>query len=287
MTKVNVSDDVLAKIVEESFSMFEVLRKIGLSPLSGGSHSTYSSRVRSLGISTSHFTRGKLKPENLSPIKEPVADRCKFCDRQILNRGSLAAHSKCCKQNPNRVVPVRSPNAGARLGSTAWNKGLRGDPRCKPSEETLRKLRASPRVYDSESPLEIERRRKISEYAKKHNGGKRHGSGRGKKGWYNGIFCDSSWELAFLMYHADHGIEVFRCDEVRMYEWEGRTRKYLPDFVVEGTIYEIKGYISPQSLAKKFAHPDIVVLGNLEMTPYLEYCVAKYGKNYISKYTTE
>lgn len=30
-------------------------------------------------------------------------------------------------------------------------------------------------------------------------GGLRVGSGRGKKGWYKGIHCDSSWELAFVV----------------------------------------------------------------------------------------
>ena len=38
-------------------------------------------------------------------------------------------------------------------------------------------------------------------------GGKRHGSGRGKKGWYKGYYCDSTWELAWVIYQLDHGVK--------------------------------------------------------------------------------
>ena len=39
------------------------------------------------------------------------------------------------------------------------------------------------------------RRKRISESMKANPkaGGKRTGSGRGKKGWFNGIFCDSTY----------------------------------------------------------------------------------------------
>jgi hypothetical protein len=48
---------------------------------------------------------------------------CKYCLKIIQNKGSLAAHEKCCKENPNSVKFNRSPNAGAKKGSVAWNKG--------------------------------------------------------------------------------------------------------------------------------------------------------------------
>jgi len=41
-------------------------------------------------------------------------------------------------------------------------------------------------------------------------GGKREHSGRGKQGRYNGIWCDSSWELAWVIYNFDHGIKFKR-----------------------------------------------------------------------------
>lgn len=50
---------------------------------------------------------------------------CKHCNRQIDNPGSLAAHEKACWSNPGRQGQSRSPLAGAKKGSTPWNKGKR------------------------------------------------------------------------------------------------------------------------------------------------------------------
>ena len=47
---------------------------------------------------------------------------CKFCDKTITNKGSLASHIKCCKNNPSRVKNVRSKLAGQQKGCIPWNK---------------------------------------------------------------------------------------------------------------------------------------------------------------------
>ena len=44
------------------------------------------------------------------------------------------------------------------------------------------------------------------------SGGLRHGSGKGKKGWYKGIFCDSTYELVFVIYYKDHEIPIKRSE---------------------------------------------------------------------------
>lgn len=49
--------------------------------------------------------------------------KCQYCSREINNAGSLRAHETVCKENPNAVKKVRSPNAGAKKGQVAWNKG--------------------------------------------------------------------------------------------------------------------------------------------------------------------
>jgi hypothetical protein len=47
---------------------------------------------------------------------------CEFCSRKIGNKGSLAAHTKSCKNNPNRIKPTRSSKAGQQKGCIPWNK---------------------------------------------------------------------------------------------------------------------------------------------------------------------
>jgi hypothetical protein len=78
--------------------------------------------------------------------------------------------------------------------------------------------------------IEAERKRKITEKAKMNNGGYRRGSGRGKKGWYKGIFCDSSWELAMVIYCLENDISIVRNTEKRIYEFNGKIKNYIPDF---------------------------------------------------------
>ena len=126
---------------------------------------------------------------------------------------------------------------------------------------------------------------KLSLIAKKQGlGGFVKCSGRGKKGWYNGIFCDSSWELAFLIYHLDNNIKIERCTEVRKYEFNGAIKKYYPDFVVKEKIYEIKGYKSAQWEAKHRFNSDVICVFKEGIQPYLNYVINKYGKDFIRLY---
>ena len=32
--------------------------------------------------------------------------------------------------------------------------------------------------------------------------------GNAKQGWYHGIHCDSTWELAFLVYYTEHNLYI-------------------------------------------------------------------------------
>jgi hypothetical protein len=51
--------------------------------------------------------------------------KCQHCSKEINNAGSLKSHENVCKQNPNAVKRVRSPNAGPRKGNVPWNKGVK------------------------------------------------------------------------------------------------------------------------------------------------------------------
>ena len=74
-------------------------------------------------------------------------------------------------------------------------------------------------------------------------GGYRKGSGRGKHGWYDGIYFDSPYELAYYIYCINHGKKITRCnDRFKYINSAGQLRTYHPDFRVDGKIVEIKGY---------------------------------------------
>lgn len=116
-------------------------------------------------------------------------------------------------------------------------------------------------------------------------GGYRKGSGRGKRGEYKGIWCDSTWELAFLIYHLDHNIPIRRCTDIRTYTFEGKEYKYFPDFIVrDSEVVEIKGFVTPRWKSKEIQNPDIRVLYGKDIQPYLEYVHDKYTFDLESMY---
>lgn len=48
---------------------------------------------------------------------------CVHCDREIANKGSLAAHEKRCHSNPDRVHHKRGEGAGHQKGQPSPTKG--------------------------------------------------------------------------------------------------------------------------------------------------------------------
>ncbi len=203
------------------------------------------------------------------------------------NRGGLITHQPYCLLNPSRVKRPKSPNAHARKGSISWNKGLSKD-----TDDRVRRLSEKRKGRKLNTPgksldpiKEQERKQKIRESALARNlGGYVKGSGRGKKGWYKGFFCDSSWELAYVIYCLDHEVNIQRNTIRKQYEWQGQHKNYLPDFIIDGQLIEIKGYKSEQWQAKITSNPDVTVLYEQDLKHIFEYVINKYGKDFINMY---
>ena len=117
-------------------------------------------------------------------------------------------------------------------------------------------------------------------------GGFREGSAKNyKHGYYEGIKCDSSWELAFVIWHKDKNISIDRCNQQRKYIYKGVEHKYYPDFIVNNQdIYEIKGIKDEMSDAKQYYNEDVIFLYKNDMKKYIDYCIEKYGKDFIKMY---
>ena len=92
-----------------------------------------------------------------------------------------------------------------------------------------------------------ETKRKISiGTSKAYNYEANRKSGRGRGGYYKGFWCDSTYELAFIIYCLDHNIKIERNTEYFLYEYKGKQRRYYPDFIIDGILYEIKGFSNGQ-----------------------------------------
>jgi len=124
----------------------------------------------------------------------------------------------------------------------------------------------------------------------KCSGGIKKGSSRGKSGWYKGYWCDSSYELAWIIYQIDNGQKFERNKEGFDYIHSNKTRKFYPDFILPDKTYvEIKNYKSEltDDKIKHFPHKIQVIYKEEMKKKYLPYVTLKYGKNFISLYHKE
>jgi hypothetical protein len=118
----------------------------------------------------------------------------------------------------------------------------------------------------------------------KCSGGNRKGAGRGKHGWYKGIWCDSSYELAWVIYQLDHNIPFTRNTQSYEYTFNGKQYQYYPDFIQGGKIIEIKGFVNEQTLAKIKSVPNLIILMRNDLQKEFDYVIRKYGKDFIKLY---
>lgn len=209
---------------------------------------------------------------------------CKFCGAEKKNRNSLRNHERLCKDNPNRQKSaLMLYNEGGHKGHNQYTKarelGL-PDPIC--SEETRKKLseNGKGRKHTEET------KKKLSDLAKARNLGGcdagNHG-GRGKRGYYKGLYCMSTWELAWVVYQLEHGKKVEQCKDRFPYIMDGEVHNYTPDFIMDGVYYEIKNWHRPDTDYKVKFFPKnktLVLIEGDENKFYLDYVENKYGKKF-------
>ena len=136
-------------------------------------------------------------------------------------------------------------------------------------------------------PQSKEAKIKISETCKKNAGGYRPGSGFGKQGWYKGYWCDSSYELAFVIYNLEHNIKFERNNDRFDYVYENKNHKYIPDFKLNNQYIEIKGFERPNDKYKYKSCPNLKVMYYNDLKYCFDYVINKYGKDYIKLYNME
>ena len=118
-------------------------------------------------------------------------------------------------------------------------------------------------------------------------GGYREKGGRGKQGRYKGYYCHSSWELAWVIYNIDHNIGFKRNTKGFPYDFNGRTYRFFPDFIIESTkeYVEIKGYLDDKNKAKILFFPHVLnLIDKHGIKTYIDYAIEKHGENFVSVY---
>ena len=249
-----------------------------------------------------HQRRHQEHPETFEIPKYKINHEgldCQFCGKTCKNNNSLRNHERLCKENPDRQDDTYLKNNLEKChkkGHAAWNKGLTKevDPRIKKSSEARKlyikehgslgscgltganNVSSRPEVREKISLAMVQR------YA--------YPRGWAKRGWYAGIWCDSSWELAYVLYAQDHNIKFIRNREYFEYVWEGCKHHYTPDFYLPDidTYLEIKGNYDQKAKAKKDQFErKLIIYQRAEMLPILQYVENTYGKNFTDLYDAE
>lgn len=119
---------------------------------------------------------------------------------------------------------------------------------------------------------------------------------------YNNLYFDSSYELLYYIWAVDNGHDIQRCINSFEYEVDGVVHVYIPDFLDNGKLIEVKGehfFNSDGELINPFTNDPLVqkvfktkgklmesmnvtVVKNVDVMKNFVY--AKYGNDYISKF---
>lgn len=109
---------------------------------------------------------------------------------------------------------------------------------------------------------------------------------------YNDLYFDSSWELAFYIYHVDQNISIEREPEKIIYYFNGAKHYYFPDFKINDKLFEIKSpYLYSKLLIPNTfenAKLNCMTKNNvtiiMDCSKYLTYIKGKYGKNFLKSF---
>lgn len=208
---------------------------------------------------------------------EPVNQRCPAIKEK--NRKAVQKLYDEGKLNQQEILKNRTKESFEKQG---WSKGLskHTDERIKNRGDKLHER------YESGELIHawIGKKHTIEEIDKIVHGMTNFRPGKNlkgfKHGWYKGYWCDSSWELAFIMYNLDHNIKFERNEQGFNYWYDGNFRRFYPDFIIDGEYIEIKGYSSEVTNAKIQWFPKDLVLKvyyKEEMNLYLKYAIETYG----------
>lgn len=205
----------------------------------------------------------------------------RFCSKQCAN---TRCHSSKTKKKISDKMKVSSSFLNEAFNSDTHK--LAGESLHKNRVDKYNKSPSLCIVCGKELTYELRHRATCSQQCSKlaHGGTRISDSNCYKYGYYQGIECDSSYELAFLVYCLSYNIPIIRNVERFIYEIDGQEHIYLPDFKINNTYVEIKGYDTPSVTLKanvmKSKNLPYLLLFGKDIQPCIDYCIEKYGKKY-------
>lgn len=204
---------------------------------------------------------------------------CKFCNKECKNDNSLRNHERLCKSNLNRQTTPFHDNhfQKTKTKSNQFIKSREEGKEYKFSDHTLKKMRKSALAsWDEErrkswsEHMKIQASKNVENHPESYS--YKNFCGRSKKTLYRNEWMHSNWELEFAKWLDSKQIEWTKKVKYFEYVWEGKTRKYFPDFYLsEFDIYvEVKGYETDRDLAKWNSVHNLLVLRHKEIKQIIQ-----------------
>lgn len=178
---------------------------------------------------------------------------CKFCNKECKNPNSLRNHERLCKLNPERqTTPFQDPEKYAEIVKNRGNKNQWSNPDYVLSDETRRKLSATTKLRNKLESEATKQKRRDSINNRVANGTWHTSLAKNHHYFYKGVNLHGNWELQYAIWLDKNNIKWSRCTESFEYYFEGKQRKYTPDFYLQdtGEYIEIKGYKTSKDDAK-------------------------------------
>lgn len=242
---------------------------------------------------------------------------CPICGKNIsTNPCSYNKHILYCS---GKRKPYICKTCGILVNSDSYyGSGVFCSRKCsnsrKPNIDTIKKISESLKKFNKNNLSKIKKQKSVKElnyelnpklckvcgepitYKKRDNvtcgnheckykncGGLRDGTTKhsGKSGFYKGIWCDSTYELVFVVFCIDHNINFKRNKNGFKYIYDNVEHKFYPDFIINNNFYvEIKGIKSDINDYKKNAVPHpIRFLYREDLKNCFDYVKNTYGYN--------
>ena len=248
---------------------------------------------------TSHLQKHEREEQKL----QEKLNNIRICGNCQTEHNSLYASGRfCCKKCAKAFsTKINRKETNIKVSNTIKQKLLNGEQIgfCKINfklDKTPRKCKTcddeipytSKLGYCKKCLRQSEEYKIITKDCYKNCGGYRKNSGRGKCGWYKGYFCQSSYELAWVIYNIDNNIYFQRNIDFFEYIYEDKIHKFYPDFKINNNTYiEIKGYNTLQFSEKINQFPNnlkLIILYEIDLKNIFEYVIKKHGCNFIELY---
>jgi predicted transcriptional regulator len=226
----------LEYFIDNLFSSYRIAKEKNVS------QSTVRHYLKKYGLKT-HFKRRALAKDGINSLKYsflPWEEIQKSINEGLTWKETRKRHQISFNGLSwgikNKKIRTRSKSDASKL---AWVSG-----------------KHNPEIYKTE-----EHRKKMSKF-----GGLKLNSGRCKKLFFTRksgekICIQGSWEMKLVCFLEDKNINWERNHEGFNYIFEGRTRRYYPDFIIKGKYVEVKGYKTELDLSKwKYFPHSLIIL---------------------------